>query len=180
MHLPRRQRMMGFRGSEFLVIFMACELVRPSSAFLGCSTSARTGWVGVRQRRVASCTMVLPKRNRAAAQVCCAATETAEPSAELNQDSTPLVDALAEAAGNIRSPLFYPGHKMGRYVHESMHYRATCVGSLLDYRRSNFPPATALELAQDALDNGAADLRVDIPMLVSRGLPMSPNLRDST
>ncbi|CAN0456670.1 unnamed protein product, partial [Hapterophycus canaliculatus] len=40
--------------------------------------------------------------------------ETAQPSAGLDQDSTPLVDALAEAAGNVRSPLFYPGHKMGR------------------------------------------------------------------
>lgn len=42
-----------------------------------------------------------------------AETETA--AANLDQDSTPLVDALAEAAGNVRSPLFYPGHKMGRY-----------------------------------------------------------------
>lgn len=33
---------------------------------------------------------------------------------DLDQDSTPLVDALAEAAGNVRSPMFYPGHKMGR------------------------------------------------------------------
>lgn len=35
----------------------------------------------------------------------------------LDQDSTPLVDALANAAKNVRSPLFYPGHKMGRQVH---------------------------------------------------------------
>lgn len=34
----------------------------------------------------------------------------------LDQDSTPLVDALANAAKNVRSPLFYPGHKMGRQV----------------------------------------------------------------
>lgn len=33
---------------------------------------------------------------------------------ELDQDSTPLVDALVDAASNVRSPLFYPGHKMGR------------------------------------------------------------------
>lgn len=34
--------------------------------------------------------------------------------AVLDQDSTPLVDRLAEVASNVRSPLFYPGHKMGR------------------------------------------------------------------
>ena len=36
--------------------------------------------------------------------------------AGLDQNSTPLVDALANAAKNVRSPLFYPGHKMGRRV----------------------------------------------------------------
>ncbi|CAN0494760.1 unnamed protein product, partial [Ectocarpus sp. 12 AP-2014] len=45
-------------------------------------------------------------------RVRCLRTQT-RASAGLNQDSTPLVDALAEAAGNVRSPLFFPGHKMG-------------------------------------------------------------------
>ncbi|KAG5186001.1 decarboxylase [Tribonema minus] len=31
-----------------------------------------------------------------------------------DQNSTPIVDALAEAAAKIRAPLFFPGHKMGR------------------------------------------------------------------
>lgn len=45
-----------------------------------------------------------------------AACRAARQAAGLDQDSTPLVDALANAAKNVRSPLFYPGHKMGRQV----------------------------------------------------------------
>ncbi|CAM9903399.1 unnamed protein product, partial [Discosporangium mesarthrocarpum] len=33
---------------------------------------------------------------------------------EPDQDSTPLVDAMEEAASRIRAPFFFPGHKMGR------------------------------------------------------------------
>ncbi|CAM9656825.1 unnamed protein product, partial [Choristocarpus tenellus] len=32
---------------------------------------------------------------------------------ELDQDSTPLVDAMEEASSRVRAPFFFPGHKMG-------------------------------------------------------------------
>lgn len=70
--------------------------------------------------------MFLPRVLGCSAMQSAETTEAAEAAeaetAYLDQDSTPLVDALVEAAGNVRSPLFYPGHKMGRYVR-----RATCL-----------------------------------------------------
>lgn len=71
---------------------MALLMLAPTSAFLGGhGRITNVPRAAARQRAIAAST----------------------PGA-LDQDSTPLVDALAKAAANVRSPLFYPGHKMGR------------------------------------------------------------------
>ncbi|CAN0298414.1 unnamed protein product [Ascophyllum nodosum] len=44
---------------------------------------------------------------------CSPMAQRTSPQAGLDQDSTPLVDALEETATKVRSPLFYPGHKLG-------------------------------------------------------------------
>ena len=83
----------GRRGVVFLLI--AC-VVEPSASFLHGSSRPRQS-TGTR-RPTASSSSPVEHRPK-----------------DLDQDETPLVDALAEAASNVRSPLFYPGHKMGRY-----------------------------------------------------------------
>lgn len=95
--------MRGCGRLEIISGLFACG-VGPGSCFLHCST---TGIVRTARTAIRSSTM------------------EAHPGADINhpdlrpehldQDATPLVDALAKAAGNVRSPLFYPGHKMGRY-----------------------------------------------------------------
>ncbi|CAM9432849.1 unnamed protein product [Ectocarpus sp. 12 AP-2014] len=97
------------RRSELMCVLMVCALACPSSSFLlNCIRTANTApavtavFLG-RGRRL---------RPTAVQRVRCLRTQT-RASAGINQDSTPLVDALAKAAGNVRSPLFFPGHKMG-------------------------------------------------------------------
>jgi len=83
---------------------IACG-IGPGSCFLHYSTTSiiRTARTAIRSSAVeAECGADLEQHYR-------------RPEHHLDQDATPLVDALAKAAGNVRSPLFYPGHKMGRY-----------------------------------------------------------------
>lgn len=65
----------------------------------------------------------------------------------LDQDSTPLVDALAEAASNVRSPLFYPGHKMGRCsaCPCQVHFDARESGSRSDTLQCHYLPSVILK-----------------------------------
>lgn len=99
--------MRGCGRRELVVSLIAC-VVGPSACFLHSSScSSRTPTANTR-RPTASCP---PRATPSADHL----EHVEHRPRDLDQDSTPLVDALAEAASNVRSPLFYPGHKMGRY-----------------------------------------------------------------
>lgn len=95
-------RVCGRRG---LVLGLVTCVVDPSACFL--HGAGRTRLPAIR-RPTASCS---PRATPSDADV----EHVEHRPKDLDQDVTPLVDALAEAASNVRSPLFYPGHKMGRY-----------------------------------------------------------------
>lgn len=98
--------MRGCATRELVVILVAC-VIGPSACFLHGSTS-RTDKRAVTRGLGASC---CPRATQQSTDV----EHVEHRPKDLDQDVTPLVDALAEAAGNVRCPLFYPGHKMGRY-----------------------------------------------------------------
>lgn len=102
--------MKGCGGRGLVVVLIAC-VVDPSACFLyGACSRTRPR---VTRRPTASCS---PRSTPSAEVEHVEQVEQVERRPkDLDQDSTPLVDALAEAASNVRSPLFYPGHKMGRY-----------------------------------------------------------------
>lgn len=96
-------------------------LACPSSAFLGTAVGGSRALTLM--PRAAAQNVAWPRRS--SLPIFSAMQQTA---GNLEQDSTPLVDALAEASANVRSPLFYPGHKMGRYDHRRC---AMCASLLL-------------------------------------------------
>lgn len=99
-----------------VAIFMTHSLLLacPSSAFLGMAVGSSRAPTSI--SRAGAHYITWPRRGSLPT-----ALTMQQDAGNLEQDSTPLVDALAEASANVRSPLFYPGHKMGRYD-----YRGCC------------------------------------------------------
>lgn len=95
--------MRGCGRLELIGVLVACGIGDPDpvSCFTTTSSIVRTAKTTIRSSvREAECGADLDQRQHFPKN--------------LDQDETPLVDALAKAAGSVRSPLFYPGHKMGR------------------------------------------------------------------
>lgn len=104
MRVSGRHRLLASCGFILVQALLFC--VGPSSSFRVASGGRRA------VRALPRAVHIRTRRRRYSPEGCRAARQAAG----LDQDSTPLVDALANAAKNVRSPLFYPGHKMGRQV----------------------------------------------------------------
>lgn len=91
-------------------MIVVCMISR-SSAFVTIVSSSRVkvGGIAANVPRATARPITVNVHARERPLMLCACAD-----AGLDQDCTPLVDALAEAASKVRSPLFYPGHKMGR------------------------------------------------------------------
>ena len=58
---------------------------------------------------------------------------------DLEQDETPLIDALIDAANAVRAPFFFPGHKMGAGAPKRLRMRRFGLGSALRHDLPELP-----------------------------------------